>query len=72
MTHEDTARLDALEAFIEEHGAILLHLDKKNFGFLGLGLLIGGRRRSLREAIDGSLTPGLHKRRPPAISETKP
>jgi hypothetical protein len=61
--HPDTIRLNALEEFVEKHGAILLHMNKQGTGFLGLGLLLGGHRRSLRSAIDDSLTPGLLPRR---------
>lgn len=49
----DSERIDALEAFINEHGALLLHDGcAKCNGHLGLGLRPGLLNRSLREAID--------------------
>lgn len=53
---EDTARLDALAAFIEREGGIVLHNGLRNgerLPFPGLGLRNTGR--SLRVAIDSSL-----------------
>lgn len=47
----DAARLDWLEAEINEHGAIHLHDGSKPYGH-GLGLRPGYMRRTLRQAID--------------------
>ena len=49
----DTDRIDFLENFINEHGAIVLHDGKSGVdGHLGIGLRPGLLNRSLREAID--------------------
>jgi hypothetical protein len=49
----DTERIDALETFVEEHGAVVLHTGATNcHGMLGLGLRPGYLVRSLRKALD--------------------
>ncbi len=49
----DTERIDFLEKFVNEQGALLLH-DGSNggFPFAGLGLRPGTLNRTLRQAID--------------------
>jgi hypothetical protein len=49
----DTQRIDWLEQFINEHGAILLHDGNQHCRYVGLGLRPGLLVRTLREAIDG-------------------
>lgn len=50
----DAERLDLLEAFVNEHGAIHLHDGEHPYG-LGLGLRPGSLSRTLREAIDSAI-----------------
>lgn len=58
---EDAARLDWLEAQINEHGAIHLHDGSKPHGF-GLGLRPGNINRTLRQAIDDAARGSEHGR----------
>jgi hypothetical protein len=49
----DTERIDWLERYINERGALLLHDGRYNGGpYYGLGLRPGRLVRDLREAID--------------------
>ncbi len=52
----DSDRLDALEAFVNDNVAIVIHTgnwsDKYHTGMIGLGLRPGCLVRTLREALD--------------------
>lgn len=51
----DTEMIDWLEAFVNEHGALVLHDGNADVGrHYGLGLRPGNSRRTLREAIESS------------------
>jgi len=57
----DSARLDWLEAQINEHGEIHLH-DGDHPRGAGLGLRPGAVNRTLREAIDSAMGPQAKER----------
>ncbi len=53
IPNDDTGRLNALEAFVNRQGALLIHTGDADCGqHLGLGLRPGTVRRTLREALD--------------------
>ena len=52
--HAERARIDALEAYVREHGVLVIHLGDAECGLLP-GLAFGGpntNHRSLRGALD--------------------
>lgn len=52
----DSQRLDALEAYVNEHGGLVIHTGEADCGkYQGLGLRPGTLRRTLREALDQAL-----------------
>lgn len=52
----DTERLNAIEKYVNDNGALLVHTgDIDTKGHPGLGLRPGSVRRTLREAIDQAL-----------------
>ena len=50
----DAARLDAIEAYVNEHGGLVIHTGEADCGsrHAGLGLRPGSLRRTLRQALD--------------------
>lgn len=60
----DSEMIDWLEAFVNEHGALVLHDGNANVGeHYGLGLRPGNLSRTLRQAIESAAIPQQRKQK---------